>query len=288
LCGFGKNIVREILIKDKLITCYKHLNVNATQYFPEDTIYLYQCVNCHLLFFSPALEGDKLFYHALSNGTYYMEDKFEFEYGLNTILKLKPETVLEVGCGAGFFLEKIHHAFEVRGTEQNPAAIVELNKKGILLDDGQREYNFVVAFQVIEHVQDVKAFLDWIILEKLKPGGHLLLTMPNVDSVYMKEVFQILDYPPHHLTRWPKQTLVFLADLFNLEVIDYFEEPILPVHYRQLVLERRKKWNQDINDKNYGNLIQTIENCAIPHLLNLIHIPGHTHGILMKKNLAST
>lgn len=79
-------------------------------------------------------------------------------------------------------------------------SIQKMIEKGIELDQPDDQYDFVCNFQVLEHVPDAYDFIK-IMVDKLKPGGHLLITVPNSDSKYYTERFGALDYPPHHMTQ---------------------------------------------------------------------------------------
>ena len=89
--------------------------------------------------------------------------------------------MLDVGCGRGAFLKKIHKTFDVKGFEKNPDAIGQLAKEGIEFDTGEDKYDFIVSFQALEHVENPKVFLEDA-FGKLNAGGYLLVTVPNSNS----------------------------------------------------------------------------------------------------------
>jgi 2-polyprenyl-3-methyl-5-hydroxy-6-metoxy-1,4-benzoquinol methylase len=275
LCESNRYIVKEIIKVEKLVIDYMWLMDILDHFNGIEEIGLYECVECGLVYFNPGFEGSDLFYRKLSEQPdYYMNNKSEFDYAIQKLIEINPERILEIGSGIGLFLDKIRNAFNVSAIETSSKAIEVLNEKGINLDDGNSKYDFIISFQVIEHISDVKSFLTDI-LYKLKSNGHLLLTMPNSESEYMREVYQILDYPPHHITRWNKKSLESIAKLFNLEVIDYYNEPIADIHYHQLIMQKIKKIKENVNDINLN----------IDYVINLNQnkISGHTHGILLKK-----
>lgn len=275
LCESGRYIVKEKIKTERLIKDYMSI-MNISDHFNKiEEISLNECTECGLVYFYPGIEGKDLFYRKLSEQPYYyMSDKSEFDYAIQKLIEINPKTILEIGSGIGLFLDKIRNAFNVSAIETSSKAIEVLNEKGIKLDDGNSQYDFIVAFQVVEHIADVKSFLTSI-LSKLKLNGHLLLTMPNSESEYMKEVYQILDYPPHHITRWNKKSLESMAKLFNLDVIDYYEEPIADIHYHQLIMKRIRDLKENVDEPNLN----------IDYVINLNEskIKGHTHGIILKK-----
>src|SRR5690349_2313733 len=98
--------------------------------------------------------------------------------------------VLDVGCGEGRGLEllmskatsftavdKIKPVIDRLKNQHPEARLLSMNIPPLTgLDDNA--YDFVVSFQVIEHIQDDHLFLREI-HRVLKPGGTALLTTPN-------------------------------------------------------------------------------------------------------------
>jgi SAM-dependent methyltransferase len=106
---------------------------------------------------------------------------------------------LDVGSAyGGSLLAFARHGFEVRGVEIDPT-LVELARanfadhalpdpvvEGSILDQAVVRqlgtFDVVTCIDVIEHVPDVPATLDNIV-SMLRPGGVLLLEVPNKDSI---------------------------------------------------------------------------------------------------------
>ncbi len=286
LCGKTRYIkLRSYEVREIVKTYQDIFSIDVASYFHEDILELHQCVECSLQYFPSGIEGKSDFYESLSKvDWYYMKDKYEYEYAIKNIIAVKPNSILEIGCGKGYFLERVKDSFFVRATEQNLEAIEGLKAKGIILDDGSTKYDFIVSFQVLEHVKNIGDFLAWL-KGKMNPGGHLFLTIPNPDSVYMKEFFQITDFPPHHINRIPKETLCAIGKLLNLQVVDYFEEPINDIHLKQIIEERQKCfWNNDEPDIS-KQLVRSFETAILPLIREVLPFRGHTHGILLKKEV---
>ena len=196
-------------------------------------------------------------------------------------------SVLEIGCGDGRFLKKICRLFPVRAREYNEKALKKLAQMGIPLDEEGMKYDFVMAFQVLEHVEDVKGFLD-LCVEKLNDGGYLLITVPNNDSKYINEVDVILDHPPHHATQWPKAALYEVARIYSLDVEEYYVDPLRFEHYRAIIDSRRRTLPLgDLFEQSGGvfrHLVSAIDRVLAPYFYDLVSYPGHTHGCLYKKS----
>jgi len=56
-----------------------------------------------------------------------------------------------------------------------------------------------------------------------------MLGVPNADS-YLRYQYNLLDMPPHHLTRWPPRTLARLPEFFPLRLIRLEKEPLTNYH----------------------------------------------------------
>jgi len=290
LCGCKRYIKHKTYKSKDIINCYKESfeGVDVFEYFPESEFSKFECVNCRLKFYYPVLPASGEFYEFMQRFPwYYQEDKPEYDYAIEQIIKINPETILEVGCGAGLFLDKIKSAYKVKASEYNEKAIKKLKELGIELDNETDKYDMVISFQVLEHVPNVNDFINHCIY-KLKDGGYLLIAVPNNDSKYMKEFFQILDLPPHHMTQWSKEALLNLSKFFDLELIEYYTEEISHIQFRQLIDKRRRDiplnnlFDGERGRKN-RDIIATIDRVLSPYFSEIVNIEGHTHAVLMKK-----
>lgn len=97
--------------------------------------------------------------------------------------------LLDVGCGAGFFIETALDAgFDAMGIELSPKAIelaqpavrgrITCGDVNVLLGSDPRQFDVVTAFDIIEHTLDPAAFLDDI-GRVLAPGGLLVVSTPD-------------------------------------------------------------------------------------------------------------
>jgi 2-polyprenyl-3-methyl-5-hydroxy-6-metoxy-1,4-benzoquinol methylase len=118
--------------------------------------------------------------------------------------------VLEVGCGEGRGLELvIPKSKTFAAIDKIEPVINELQRKfpqgtfkamnippfGGLADNS---YDFVISFQVIEHIEDDALFLSEI-KRVLKPGGTALLTTPNRKMSLSRNPWHIREYLPGEL-----------------------------------------------------------------------------------------
>lgn len=225
----------------KIIEAYKNTFGYDVSYLLNEIkqIEVYKCFDTGYRFFYPFnISGDSSFYEYLQQyDWYYMPWKWEHEQASKIISnKMK---VLEVGCAKGDFLMKIKERFnaECVGLEFNENAISIARQKGLnVLSESieqhslknKNEYNVVCSFQVLEHISNVKSFIESKIL-CLKKNGFLIISVPNNDS-FLDKSYNILNMPPHHMGLWNKQSLSSIAKIYGLQIIDVFFEPLQEYH----------------------------------------------------------
>jgi SAM-dependent methyltransferase len=200
-----------------------------------EELVLYRCEESGLEFFHPeqATGSPRLYSRLCRFPWYYQDGKWEHEAAIDELDG--SERVLEMGCGRGAFLRRLREEKGIlaEGIETNPDAIEAAHAAGLVvsspeqLSAARREGTFdaVCAFQVLEHVPDPKGFLS-AMLRYLRPGGKLLVAVPNRDSFIRLEPDRILDAPPHHMTRWNDETLRSLTRFFPMRLIRIRKEPL--------------------------------------------------------------
>ncbi len=226
-----------------------------------------RCSECDLRYFYPMVSGSEQFYEKLQKFEwYYMNEKNEYIFARKFI---QPSfNVLEIGCGKGAFAKIIkarsYLGLEFSKNAQNFASAngVEVSSESIQDHsiNNAGGYDVACSFQVLEHVVEVRSFIQAAV-DCLKPGGLLILSTPSVDSFAAYVPNFILDMPPHHVTRWSDITYKNLANIFNLELVEIWHEPLQEIHrefYVQTMLTNsvmklfRKKnyvWDDSIAQK---------------------------------------
>jgi SAM-dependent methyltransferase len=212
----------------------------STQFQDLESVDLFQCARCHLQHFAPnSLTGSSDLYAQLQSQElpwFYMAQKWEYGEALKDLQKCG--TALEVGCGVGHFVaQALAAGLNVKGIEVNPSAVQQAQQQGLpvqLFDlcdaasQGEECYDAACSFQVLEHVPNPKEFLGWM-CALTKPGGTLVLGLPNADS-FLRYQFNILDMPPHHMTRWSSKVLNSLPSFFPLKLDHISLEPLAKYH----------------------------------------------------------
>jgi len=189
---------------------------------------IYACARTGYRFYHPfTLAGrEDLYAQLASRFSWYYTDRPEHAIAERY---LRPsDRVLEIGCGAGFFLRRLAaRRIAAVGLDLNRAAVAQCRAEGL---DARLEtiethaaahpqvYDAVCTFHVLEHVVDVHAFLTAAIA-CLRPGGRLIIAVPNsAPGVYGADPYFALNAPPHHMGLWEPASLRALARYFPLKV----------------------------------------------------------------------
>jgi SAM-dependent methyltransferase len=203
------------------------------------TVSLSRCRSCGLRSFDPALAGSGEMYAQLQRfDWYYLSQKWEHDVAIQD-MRLGAR-ILEIGCGRGDFLARTKHEIQAdcMGIELNPKALNEARGRGLSvcaqsLDEIRSrragEFEVVCGFQVLEHVPGPHDFIT-ICMDLLKPGGRLLLSVPNDDGFLRFARSEPLNQPPHHVSRWPSTTLERIPDYFPVHLERLLCEPLALYH----------------------------------------------------------
>jgi SAM-dependent methyltransferase len=206
------------------------------------------------------------------------EESFWFRCRNRLIVQLASEIskpgdrCLEVGCGTGYvlralardcglrvtgaelFSEGLEHA-RVRVPE---AELVELDAREMPYD---AEFDLAGAFDVLEHVDDDAGVLRGI-QRALRPGGHLMLTVPQHPSLWSDA-----DAHAHHLRRYRRQELIERVEVAGFAVLrtTSFVSSLLPA----MALAR---WRQRFSRERYDPVRELLPSPRVNRFLE--HVLG--------------
>jgi len=193
---------------------------------------IYECTDTGFRFYYPStVAGDGPFYEALAHeALYYIPWKWEHE--VTDAFIQKGNTVLELGCATGDFLVELMRRKEIKsfGTELNASAKKTAEARGVSFLN-TTSADVTCAFQVLEHISDVRGFLTEAI-NATKDGGYIIFGIPNNDSFIKDDPTCFLNMPPHHMGLWTETSLRALSNYFPLDVVEIRTECLQPHHYR--------------------------------------------------------
>lgn len=128
--------------------------------------------------------------------------------------------ILDVGCGAGYFLNIAKkRGWDVYGTEYSELAVEYCTKNGINMRKGvlnaalftENDFDVITSFEVLEHINNPQSELGNI-YSLLRPGGLFYFTTPNFNGLlryYLKVKYNIIHYP-EHLTYYTPKTINYI------------------------------------------------------------------------------
>jgi len=240
ITGGHTNIVHKIDTK-KIISLYHDYDVSS---FFKNTpeIYVMECKDTGYRFFYPfSTAGSGDFYDYLSKyENYYVPWKMEHLFALEYIKD--GDNVLEIGCANGDFLKLVKQQKKItaEGTELNEKAAEKARQKGLTVYMGSLSdlakkkvgfYDVVCSFQVLEHISDVRSFMQNSI-SLLKKNGKIIIGVPNNESFIKHTRDPFLNMPPHHMGLWDENSLRKMGNFFKLETVGIYFESLPKYHYR--------------------------------------------------------
>lgn len=177
---------------------------------------LRSCSACALEFAWPMRAGDSKFYAWVTKfPVYHAKARWEWRQ-IKSILaaEKRPVRLLEIGSGVGSFLEFIGDLDHVSGIGlDTSASSVELARAGgheaiegeirdnleVLRERGP--FDAIVATHILEHLENPREFVEQC-ANLLDAGGYALISTPY--SPMSRELWRndVMNLPPHHLTRW--------------------------------------------------------------------------------------
>ena len=132
----------------------------------------------------------------------------EIVLGLVRSLGLHRPKIVDLGCGTGWFTEKLADLGEVTGVDLSGEAVAIARQRlpGLTFLAGNAfemplpagAFDVIVSQHVIAHVENQHAFVDRV-ADLLKPDGYVIVTTAN------KFVMDRLDWDPQpreHIEQW--------------------------------------------------------------------------------------
>ncbi len=203
---------------------------NQKKLLEKENFSLWRCENCGVV--KTVGKFDDTQYQSKKEiETQFRTQRIQFQDYAQRIFRLLPIQTgrfLDVGCGLGFLVKLANeNGFLAYGIDSGKACIevgqkkLKVNTHLSNLSSFRPKYKFdmVVANHVIEHSDDPGEFLQQV-KRNLKPGGWVLISCPNFDSL-MLWVFQERWYglvPKQHRFQFSPKSLRFLFEKEGFKV----------------------------------------------------------------------
>lgn len=194
----------------------------------EEKFRIVRCRQCSLVYLNPRPEAREL-------SRFYPDSYKPFKNNF-TGFKYNPpqnpkQKIIDVGCGSGNFLEKLHRAdptLALEGLDFDPRACAVARAKGFLVFEGtlfeakypDSHFDGVYMSHYLEHVPDPVATLVEV-LRILKPGGRVMVRLPNFNSIsrmFFGGHWAPLE-PPRHFYHFTPKTLEAVARKAGFEKV---------------------------------------------------------------------
>lgn len=220
----------------KIIVCPVCKSKKKELYIIQNKIKIVTCRNCNLTYsevqpqnFDDVYSSEdflKKQINAYDKTRKYRIERFAVER-IKILKKYKKKgSLLDFGCGTGWFLEEAKKHYKVNGVEYSDSIRKWLKSNlGITsfkdIAQIKEKYDIITAFDVIEHVPSPLNFLQKI-KSKLKKDGLIFIYTPNIDSLgfsYLREKNNLL-CPPHHLFYFNKNSFQFLCNKVKMKIVE--------------------------------------------------------------------
>ncbi len=245
-------------MNESLISCRTCGSKNQHEYFStkdwnqeksDDSFQYYRCYDCRSIFLYPIPKNLGLFYsqsypaYSVKNSE-DVENNFNYleQAKLNIVKKYSPSgKLVEIGPAVGRFLSVASRSgYQVIGIEQDAGCVEHirstLNLEVTCSDNPtdkllqlEASCDVIVAWHVIEHLQDLRGIVSAVSKALRKPNGIFVVSAPNPDAWSFKifgRYWVHLD-APRHLTLIPLKALDKLMADHGLErVVCIFDDPV--------------------------------------------------------------
>src|SRR5262245_16541941 len=183
---------------------------------------LHQCGGCGLVFADPMRSGSAEFYRWVTSfPAYHAESRWEWSVVRRILEQRSQAKLLELGCGEGKFLAAIADLTRItaQGIDLSEESVARARAKGLnarcaTIDEfvaGAERFDMIFMSHVLEHVEDPLAVVKNC-KALLNPGGEIIFSVPYSPTSREYLRLDIMNLPPHHLTRWNIASLRRLAD----------------------------------------------------------------------------
>ncbi len=157
----------------------------------------------------------ELWYEIADDEHFWLKARFDFFFRAIRACGLDPTTPmtgLDIGCGHGAVQRQLaaRTAWRADGCDLNRAALgLHSERAGRVLfydindrrPEFREKYDFLVLFDVIEHIEKTKSFIEAAAFH-VKPGGYVFVNVPACQSLFSR-----YDTAAGHYRRYDKKSL---------------------------------------------------------------------------------
>ncbi len=207
-----------------------------------------QCSNCKLIFslkiytqeefvevYDRLYNDENAIYsrHSVLEYNMLLEDKkLKIGYYRSRLIKKrilngKCESVLEIGSGVGLigsYIRKHNDKIKYTGIEIDKESFDKsqflnlntINGDFSIMEEIEETFDVVMLWEVLEHLQDLKKFIE-LAYKRLNKNGKIILSTPNYEKIYnypnraKDQIFQ--DLPPVHINFFTTKNIINIFEI---------------------------------------------------------------------------
>jgi glycosyltransferase involved in cell wall biosynthesis/predicted SAM-dependent methyltransferase len=226
-CNTKVSKVRLSLSKSKLVQSYYHeYSIKKIEVGVFDDLNLvirfWECEKCGHLSTEASNEVENYYNYMHENTLYSRSSRWDYEYFSLNFRNFTSQSVLDFGSSDSKwnnldFGENQVTLYDISSNKVDDLSpsIRYTNKLNDLASNSQEH---IVAFHVMEHLENpFSALLE--MKSKLKTDGRIWISVPDKANSFFE--FSHLDWPPHHVSRFSRESLQILGERAGFTLIEY-------------------------------------------------------------------
>jgi 2-polyprenyl-3-methyl-5-hydroxy-6-metoxy-1,4-benzoquinol methylase len=227
--------------------CGRELPLEFKSRYFSATVEEYYSSQSGLRWYSPDILGDSDYYATLSSiyPWYYNTDTWDKQIAIEILAERSPKSILEIGCGRGAFIKKLHEkGLDAAGIDINEQAVADAKRDGLLVYNSLESVPYsgkldtLCLFQTIEHVSKPGEFLKPFI-DQFSPE-HIVLSAPCFESL-LGQTDDPLAWPPHHATSWSAKAFENLASQISYKLSAVHYDTLSFGHFNSILAKHGRK-----------------------------------------------